>query len=258
MINTFLTEMAGFEKDQIPVIVIAATNFPENIDPALRRPRRFDYIIHIPYPQKEDRLKLLKLAAQNKPIDPNIKLKNLAEATEGMSPADIKLLFDLAGTIALKKKKSVRDYDSFARAIWQIKEKNYMLKIASREDRKNLINQYSQKLQLPNNIGDDLLNQTTDMTLTDIQEIFERAYKYSIEQTEKAFIDWLWIALAAKKQQIQIRKNKDAFELCKKLYAPITKEEYTKDELLKLTPDRIFDEFIVLHDASMAFASIKD
>ena len=81
------------------------------------------------------------------------------------------------------------------------------------------------------------------MTKTDISEIFEKAYKFSQEQQDKTFIDWLWIAIEAKKQQMKIKKNKEAFELCEKVYAPHTIKEYTQEELLKTEPHNIFNEF---------------
>jgi ATP-dependent Zn protease len=245
MINAFLTEMDGFAKDQISVIVIAATNFPENIDPAFKRPGRFDYIIHIPYPDKKSRIKLLELAAKNKPMNPNMSFDNLAEATEGLSHADIKLLFDLAGNTALEHNNIERDYDSFVKAIWQIKEKDHMLKMASREERKKSIDQYAQKLLLPNNLTEDLLIQTTDMTIADIHEIFEKAYKFSQEKPENTLLEWLWIAIAAKKQQLKIRKNREAFELCKKIYGLSNLEEPDQKALLTIEPDYIFSAFNV-------------
>ncbi len=83
------------------------------------------------------------------------------------------------------------------------------------------------------------------MTKTDVQEIFTKAYKFSQEQPEKTFTDWLRIAMEAKKQQMKIRKNKEAFELCKKIYAPDSLEEYTQEKLLEITPNDIFNEFNV-------------
>ena len=87
-INQILVEMDGFEKDQ-NVIVLAATNRADVLDPALLRPGRFDRRVRITLPERPDRLAILKVHFKNKPTDDDIDLDALAAKTAGMSGADL-------------------------------------------------------------------------------------------------------------------------------------------------------------------------
>lgn len=87
-LNQILVEMDGFEKDQ-NVIVLAATNRADVLDPALLRPGRFDRRVRITLPERPDRLAILKVHFKNKPADDDIDLDALAAKTAGMSGADL-------------------------------------------------------------------------------------------------------------------------------------------------------------------------
>lgn len=87
-LNQILVEMDGFEKDQ-NVIVLAATNRADVLDPALLRPGRFDRRVRITLPERPDRLAILKVHFKNKPTDDDIDLDALAAKTAGMSGADL-------------------------------------------------------------------------------------------------------------------------------------------------------------------------
>ena len=95
LINAFLSEMDGAESNNDGVLVLGATNAPWHIDPAFRRPGRFDRTLFVPPPDEGGRAAIIEVMAQKKPIaelDP----KALAKKTDNFSGADLKAVFDLA------------------------------------------------------------------------------------------------------------------------------------------------------------------
>ncbi|MFC1622667.1 ATP-dependent zinc metalloprotease FtsH [Patescibacteria group bacterium] len=105
-LNQILVEMDGFEPNS-GVIVLAATNRPDVLDAALLRPGRFDRRVTVDLPDLNDRLEILKIHAQGKPLDKEINLKKVAERTVGFSGADLANLMNEAAilTARLNKKK---------------------------------------------------------------------------------------------------------------------------------------------------------
>lgn len=101
-LNQILVEMDGFEKDDTR-IVIAATNRPDILDPALLRPGRFDRRIILDLPDINDREEILKVHARNKILDKNIDLKTIAIRTPGFSGADLANLMNEAAILAARK-----------------------------------------------------------------------------------------------------------------------------------------------------------
>ena len=87
-LNQILVEMDGFDNDS-GVIVMAATNRVDMLDPALLRPGRFDRHINVTLPERKDRLDILKVHFKNKPTDKNVDLEALAKKTAGSSGADL-------------------------------------------------------------------------------------------------------------------------------------------------------------------------
>lgn len=85
------------------VIVIGATNIPEMVDPALRRPGRFDREIAIPVPNEEGRLAILKIHSRRMPLSNDVDLERLAEITYGFVGADLEMLCKEAGMVALRR-----------------------------------------------------------------------------------------------------------------------------------------------------------
>ena len=85
------------------VIVIGATNIPEMIDPALRRPGRFDREIVIPVPNVEGRLAILKIHSRRMPLAPDVDLERLAQITHGFVGADVEALCKEAGMVAVRR-----------------------------------------------------------------------------------------------------------------------------------------------------------
>ncbi|MFA4960327.1 MAG: CDC48 family AAA ATPase [Candidatus Pacearchaeota archaeon] len=102
LINTLLTELDGLE-DLKNVIVIGATNRPDILDPALMRPGRFDRIVYVPVPEREERLKIFKIHTRGMPLDKDIDLLKLADETEGYTGADIESLAREAAILALRE-----------------------------------------------------------------------------------------------------------------------------------------------------------
>ncbi len=102
VVAQLLTEMDGLE-NLSDVIIIAATNRPDMIDPALLRPGRFDRVILTPAPDKEARLKVLKVHTKNMPLAKDVDLEKIAEETEGYSGADLQAICREAGIQALRE-----------------------------------------------------------------------------------------------------------------------------------------------------------
>jgi cell division protease FtsH len=103
-LNQILVEMDGFETDT-NVIVIAATNRPDVLDPALLRPGRFDRQVIIDPPDINDREQILKVHASNKPLKEGVELRKIAERTAGFSGADLANLLNEAAILAARENK---------------------------------------------------------------------------------------------------------------------------------------------------------
>ena len=102
VISQMLTELDGLE-DLKGVVVIGATNRPDIIDEALLRPGRFDRILQVPVPDREARRQIFKIHTAKKPLDPDVKLDKLVEATEGMTGADVAAFVNAAAIAAVKE-----------------------------------------------------------------------------------------------------------------------------------------------------------
>ena len=102
LISQLLTELDGLEI-LTNVIVIAATNRPDIIDPALLRPGRFDRLLYVPPPDMNSRLQIIKIHTKKKPLAENISVEQLARETEGYTGADIASLASAAVMLALRE-----------------------------------------------------------------------------------------------------------------------------------------------------------
>jgi cell division protease FtsH len=103
-LNQLLVEMDGFEANE-GIILIAATNRPDVLDPALLRPGRFDRQVVVPNPDVQGREKILKVHVRNVPLAPNVDLKVLARGTPGFSGADLANLVNEAALMAARRNK---------------------------------------------------------------------------------------------------------------------------------------------------------
>ncbi len=102
-LNQLLVEMDGFGANE-GVIVIAATNRPDILDPALLRPGRFDRQVTVGYPDVKGREDILKVHARNKPLAPDVDLHQIAATTVGFTGADLENLLNEAALLAAKRK----------------------------------------------------------------------------------------------------------------------------------------------------------
>jgi len=103
-LNQILVEMDGFEKNT-NVIVVAATNRPDTLDPALLRPGRFDRRMVLDLPDINDRKAVLKIHGEEKPISKKVNLREIAERTPGFSGADLANLMNEAAILSARKNK---------------------------------------------------------------------------------------------------------------------------------------------------------
>lgn len=111
-LNQLLVEMDGFEPNE-SIILIAATNRPDVLDPALLRPGRFDRQVVVPNPDVAGREQILKVHARNVPLAPNVDLKVLARGTPGFSGADLMNLVNEAALMAASRNKRVVTMQEF-------------------------------------------------------------------------------------------------------------------------------------------------
>jgi cell division protease FtsH len=111
-LNQMLSEMDGFEPTE-GVVVIAATNRPDVLDPALLRPGRFDREIVVPLPDLEERLPILEVHAKGKPLDASVDLMIVARGTPGMSGADLANLVNEAALHAVRRNSTTIGMEDF-------------------------------------------------------------------------------------------------------------------------------------------------
>jgi cell division protease FtsH len=101
-LNQMLSEMDGFETSE-GIVIMAATNRPDILDPALLRPGRFDRQIVVPLPEYEERLAILEVHCRDKRMGADVDLKTMARATPGMAGADLANLVNEAALIAVRR-----------------------------------------------------------------------------------------------------------------------------------------------------------
>lgn len=115
-LNQILVEMDGFDTDA-NVIVLAATNRPDVLDPALLRPGRFDRKVSLDLPDRAERAAILKIHAANKPLDSKVDLDEVAKATPGLSGADLRNVMNEAAILAAREGKKKVDQKDLRHAI---------------------------------------------------------------------------------------------------------------------------------------------
>ena len=136
-LNQLLVEMDGFE-GTVGVILLAATNRPDVLDPALLRPGRFDRQVVVPLPDVKGRLEILKVHTRKIPLDDDVNLEVIARGTPGFSGADIANLVNEAALLAARKSKSKVDMPEFEAAkdkvLMGVERKSMII---SEEEKKN-------------------------------------------------------------------------------------------------------------------------
>jgi len=129
-LNQILVEMDGFERNS-KTIIIAATNRPDILDPALLRPGRFDRRVVLDLPSIEDREAILKIHSKGKPLDSTINLREAAERTPGFSGADLANLINEAAILAARRNRKTVSQKELLESIEKVllgpERKSYVL-----------------------------------------------------------------------------------------------------------------------------------
>jgi cell division protease FtsH len=136
-LNQLLVEMDGFEANE-GVILVAATNRPDVLDPALLRPGRFDRQIVVPNPDVAGREKILKVHMRNVPLAPDIDAKTIARGTPGFSGADLANLVNEAALLAARRNKRMVTQGEFEEAKDKVMMGAERRSLAMTEDEKKL------------------------------------------------------------------------------------------------------------------------
>ncbi len=135
-LNQLLVEMDGFAENE-SIIIIAATNRPDILDPALLRPGRFDREITVGLPDIEARKAILEVHAKNKPIAPRVNFKTVARGTTGFTPADLENLLNESAILAARNNEAKinmkRIDEALTRLMMGVEKKSH---IATERDRK--------------------------------------------------------------------------------------------------------------------------
>ena len=116
-LNQLLAEMDGFSSDAAPVIVLAATNRPEVLDPALLRPGRFDRQVLVDKPDYEGRIEILKVHIKEVKLGKNVDIKEVAKMTAGLAGADLANIINEAALLAGRASKDEVTHEDFKEAV---------------------------------------------------------------------------------------------------------------------------------------------
>lgn len=114
-----LAEMDGFE-GRGDVGIVAATNRPDILDPALLRPGRFDRFIEVPIPNEDGRMEILKIHTRNMSLDEEVDIRHVASLSEGASGADLKAICTESGMFAIREERSTVTMNDFMDAVDKI------------------------------------------------------------------------------------------------------------------------------------------
>jgi len=136
-LNQLLVEMDGFTGNE-SVIVIAATNRRDILDPALLRPGRFDRQIMVGYPDVKGREEILKVHAKNKPLSPDVDLRIISQTTQGFTGADLENLLNEAALLAARANRSAIIEKDIEEAIMKV--------IAGPEKKSRIVTEHDKKI----------------------------------------------------------------------------------------------------------------
>jgi len=152
-LNQLLTEMDGFGDDGKTVIVLAATNRPEVLDPALLRPGRFDRQVLIDRPDKSGREAILNIYAKKVSLEPDVDLKTLATRTSGFAGADLANLVNEAALLAARDGRDAVKQADFNEAIERV--------VAGLEKKSRVLNEKEKRIVAYHEVGHALVGALT-------------------------------------------------------------------------------------------------
>ncbi|WP_026101068.1 ATP-dependent zinc metalloprotease FtsH [Synechococcus sp. PCC 7336] len=148
-LNQLLTEMDGFSADGATVIVLAATNRPETLDPALLRPGRFDRQVLVDRPDLSGRLKILQIYARKVKLGEDVELKAIATRTPGFAGADLANLVNEAALLAAREGRTQVAQEDFAEAIERV--------VAGLEKKSRVLNDREKEIVAYHEVGHALV-----------------------------------------------------------------------------------------------------
>ncbi|MGB7439781.1 MAG: ATP-dependent zinc metalloprotease FtsH4 [Coleofasciculaceae cyanobacterium] len=148
-LNQLLTEMDGFAAGDATVIVLAATNRPETLDPALLRPGRFDRQVLVDRPDLAGRLKILEIYGQKVKLAEGVDLKTIATRTPGFSGADLANLVNEAAILAARARRETVAQADFSEAIERV--------VAGLEKKSRVLNEKEKKIVAYHEVGHALV-----------------------------------------------------------------------------------------------------
>ena len=148
-LNQLLVEMDGFGANE-GVILIAATNRPDVLDPALMRPGRFDRQVVVSYPDVNGREAILRVHARKKPLAPDVNLKTIAKTTAGFTGADLENLLNEAALLAARKDKKAITMDEIKEATVKV--------VVGAEKKSKVMSEKEKKLTAYHEAGHAILN----------------------------------------------------------------------------------------------------
>ncbi|PSR18029.1 cell division protein FtsH [filamentous cyanobacterium CCP3] len=148
-LNQLLTEMDGFEAGDTTVIVLAATNRPETLDPALLRPGRFDRQVLVDRPDLNGREAILKIHAKDVKLADTVDLRQTATRTPGFAGADLANLVNEAALLAARRNSAVVEQEDFSEAIERV--------VAGLEKKSRVLNEKEKKIVAYHEVGHALV-----------------------------------------------------------------------------------------------------
>ncbi len=152
-LNQILTEMDGFEKDT-NVIVMAATNRPDILDPALLRPGRFDRRVVVDLPDINDRIAILKVHGRNKPLSDEVNLEKIAKHTPGFSGADLENLMNEGAILAARHNRKIIMMEDLQNSIEKV--------LMGPERKSRVLNEKETKITAYHEVGHAIVGHMTE------------------------------------------------------------------------------------------------
>jgi cell division protease FtsH len=162
-LNQLLAEMDGFSPEQATVIVLAATNRPEVLDPALLRPGRFDRQVLVDRPELSGREAILKIHARKVKLGEDVNLKAIATRTPGFAGADLANLVNEAALLAARNQRSYVAQEDFAEAIERV--------VAGLENKSRVLNDKEKKIVAYHEVGHALVGSLMTGTTGRVEKI---------------------------------------------------------------------------------------